>query len=145
MRISDWGSDVCSSDRLEALPDQAASVAAFAAAGVRATGSRVLRGTGIVEMIDGLEVAEDARAILTGGGLLVTVIGIDRRGRAGLEAGHIDPDQCLLFLGRPLLDREFERGAIVACNEAKVRAVGLHILEAERSEEDTSELQSLMT
>src|SRR3546814_3524521 len=97
MRISDWSSDVCSSD--------------LGIAG------RAL----IVEVVDGCEIAKRPSAILTGGSVLVAVIGKDRCRRARLQAGNIDPDQRLLFGRRPFLDVEFKRRAVVTCDEAQVR------------------------
>ncbi|MNQ69695.1 hypothetical protein D3C85_843080 [compost metagenome] len=124
--------DSSSAVQRQALTDQATRVAPLAADAVQAVAGGVLRRAGAVEVPDQPVVgAEGPGGVLAGLGFLVAVVGVDGRGGARLQVRHVDPDQSLLLGGRPLLDVEGQRRAVVARHETQVRTVSLHVGEVE--------------
>src|SRR3546814_2106189 len=120
MRISDWSSDVCSSDLDIAARTKAGQQVAVVSSGAIALGARRL---GLAR--DGRATLEDAQAAAATGQIALSQVWAEVLGAEGLTAA-----QMLVTLG----DLEHRRRYLNAAAT----------LDRLRSEEHTSELQSLM-
>src|SRR3546814_9309430 len=117
MRISDWSSDVCSSDLIHAKDDQP-----------RFLGPRA------AEQVDPQPVAEIDLGVEAARQLDLARLLVDQRDRAGDAVQHLRHD-----LPEPAISDDDRRAARRIARIVEVGLVG-----AGRSEEHTSELQSLM-